>query len=64
MAEIHDLSAQIRDLRGRFTRRDRPRDMMRTLEDDLRAKWEELRTVRAGCVPPEPTRRPGGKYWR
>lgn len=64
LAEINRLSAQLRDLRSRFTRRDRPRDQVRMIEEDLRAKWEELRTARAGGVTPEPVRRPGGKYWR
>lgn len=64
LAEINRLSAQLRDLRSRFTRRNRPRDQVRMIEEDLRAKWEALRTIRAGGVTPEPVRRPGGKYWR
>ncbi len=64
LAEINRLSAQLRDLRSRFTRRDRPREQVRMIEEDLRAKWEALRSIRAGGVTPEPVRRPGGKYWR
>ncbi|HWQ27871.1 MAG TPA: hypothetical protein VNN12_02480 [Dehalococcoidia bacterium] len=64
LAEINRLSAQLRDLRSRFTRRDRPREQVRMIEEDLRAKWEALRTARAGGITPEPVRRPGGKYWR
>ncbi len=62
MKEINRLSDQVRALRQKSTPTGQE-IQIRHVEELLRARWDELRTLRAGGVPAEqPIRRSRGRY--
>ena len=58
LREIGGLSDQVRELR--LTGADRNSTKIKALEVQSRAKWQELRMLRAGATAVDPSSRAGG----
>jgi hypothetical protein len=59
LADIGKLADRVRALRQKGAATNDAQ--IRSLNEDLRAKWEQLRMARAGAAAPQDTRR-GGHY--